>query len=175
MNEKERGMELVDFLKESLFNQFLKDIGKRNSLMLRCNFLVVDEEGRYLESFNSLSTARTYAKKEASNHTRNTYIIDTVTLDVIFTYSWRREDCGHEYDLRTEKYLTYYENKRFNKLKEIMFNWMNKGYIEEFLGMEDISGKSKRELEQLLDKAHEQMPEDVLQEFYDRFKITDGK
>ena len=63
------------------------------------------------------------------------------------------------------------EYKRFEELKESLFSWGN-DYIEEFLGYsEDIEGMSRSEIEKLMDNTYEQMPNDELEVFYEKFNI----
>lgn len=59
---------------------------------------------------------------------------------------------------------------RFERLKSELFNW-GLDYIEEFLGFE-ADGWDKDVLDGLLDEAYVQMPEDILEEFYRKFKIN---
>ena len=59
--------------------------------------------------------------------------------------------------------------ERFERLKSALFNW-GLDYIEEFLGYE-ADGFDKDALDSMLDEAYAQMPEDILNEFYRKFKI----
>ena len=62
-------------------------------------------------------------------------------------------------------------DKKYEELKRELFNWGN-DYIEEFLGYaEDLSGRSKDEIENLMDETYAQMPDDVLEEFFEKFLI----
>lgn len=70
-----------------------------------------------------------------------------------------------------EEMKAEYESMRFEKLKKALFDWGD-DYIEEFLGYsEDVNGMSRNEIEELMDDAYDQMEEEELQEFYDKFEI----
>ena len=71
-----------------------------------------------------------------------------------------------------EEMKAEYENMRYEKLKEILFDWGN-DYIEEFLGyLVDITNDmSRSEIEELMDDVYDKISEEVLQEFYDKFEI----
>ena len=60
-------------------------------------------------------------------------------------------------------------DRRFNELKRELFNW-GLDYIEEFLGFE-ADGYSSDELENLMDQRYEDISEEELEEFYDKFMI----
>lgn len=60
-------------------------------------------------------------------------------------------------------------DERFARLKSELFDW-GLDYIEEFLGHE-ADGFDKDALDSMLDEAYAQMPEDILNEFYQKFKI----
>ena len=62
-------------------------------------------------------------------------------------------------------------NSRYTKLKEALFDWGN-DYIEEFLGYStDVEGMSRSEIEELMDEAYDEMDEEKLEEFYEKFLI----
>lgn len=61
------------------------------------------------------------------------------------------------------------KNYKFESLKRALFNW-GLDYIEEFLCME-ADGYSKDELDELMDNRYEEISEEDLQEFYDKFMI----
>lgn len=62
-------------------------------------------------------------------------------------------------------------DKRFEELKKALFDWGN-DYIEEFLGYsEDVAGMSRSEIEELMDDTYSQMPDEELEEFYQKFCI----
>lgn len=62
-------------------------------------------------------------------------------------------------------------DEKFEKLKEILFSKGNE-CIEEFLGYaENIEGMSREEIEELMNDNYSQMPEEILEEFYQRFDI----
>lgn len=61
-------------------------------------------------------------------------------------------------------------DKRFEDLKKAIFNMGHTDYIEEFLGHEISSTDySKDELDNLMDEAYEQMPDEILNEFYAKY------
>lgn len=61
-------------------------------------------------------------------------------------------------------------DKQFEELKNALFRWGTE-YIEDFLGYELDHGESRDVIERRMDMAYEQMPDDVLRQFYDKFKI----
>lgn len=61
-------------------------------------------------------------------------------------------------------------DKRFEKLKEALFNW-GTDYIEEFLGFEIDSDWEKDAIEDAMDEVYNQMPEEELEVFYEKFCI----
>ena len=61
-------------------------------------------------------------------------------------------------------------DKRFEKLKEALFNW-GTDYIEEFLGFEIDSDWGKGAIEDAMDEVYNQMPEEELEVFYEKFCI----
>lgn len=70
-----------------------------------------------------------------------------------------------------EEMKSEYESMRYEKLKEMLFGWGN-DYIEEFLGYSvDIGGMNRSEIEELMDETYDQMPEEILQEFYEKFEV----
>lgn len=63
------------------------------------------------------------------------------------------------------------DERKYEELKRELFIWGN-DYIEEFLGYsDDVYGLSKDEIENLMDEAYAQMPDDVLEEFFEKFNI----
>ena len=63
------------------------------------------------------------------------------------------------------------DERKFEELKRELFIWGN-DYIEEFLGYsDDVYDLSKDEIENLMDETYVQMPDDVLEEFYEKFLI----
>lgn len=63
------------------------------------------------------------------------------------------------------------EERRYAELKKYLFSYGN-DYIEEFLGYsDDVTGKSRKEIEELMDETYAQMPDDVLNEFYEKYNI----
>lgn len=63
---------------------------------------------------------------------------------------------------------------KYEKLKKQLFIW-GKDRIEEFLGYSDnITGLSKDAIENLMDETYSQMPDDVLEEFYQKYLIDYG-
>lgn len=61
-------------------------------------------------------------------------------------------------------------DKRFEDLKKAIFNMGHSDYIEEFLGYEiNATDYSKDELDNLMDEAYQQMPEEQLNEFYAKY------
>ena len=65
---------------------------------------------------------------------------------------------------------SWYMDKRFEELKKELFNWGH-DYIEEFLGFEIDSDLEKDTVDNLMDEAHENMTEEELEEFYEKFCI----
>lgn len=61
-------------------------------------------------------------------------------------------------------------DKRFEELKRKLFNW-GYDYIEEFLGYEIDYGWEKDTLDNLMDEVYEQMPEEELEVFYEKFCV----
>lgn len=61
-------------------------------------------------------------------------------------------------------------DKRFEELKRELFNW-GTDYIEEFLGYEIDYDWSKDTIDNAMDEAYEQMPEEELEVFYQKFLI----
>ena len=62
-------------------------------------------------------------------------------------------------------------DKRFEDLKRAIFN-MGLDYVDEFLGYQvDVADYSKDELDNMMDEAYQQMTEDKLDEFYEKFCV----
>lgn len=62
-------------------------------------------------------------------------------------------------------------DERFEGLKKSLFDWGD-DYIEEFLGYsEDVGEMGRDEIEDLMNEAYEQMPEEELEKFYKKFLI----
>ena len=61
-------------------------------------------------------------------------------------------------------------DKRFEELKEALFSWST-DYIEEFLGFEIDGDWEKDSIENAMDEVYEQMPEEELEVFYQKFCI----
>lgn len=61
-------------------------------------------------------------------------------------------------------------DKRFEELKEALFSW-GTDYIEEFLGFEIDGDWEKDSIENAMDEVYEQMPEEELEVFYQKFCI----
>lgn len=61
-------------------------------------------------------------------------------------------------------------DKRFEELKEALFSW-GADYIEEFLGFEIDGDWGKGSIENAMDEVYEQMPEEELEVFYQKFCI----
>lgn len=59
-------------------------------------------------------------------------------------------------------------DKKFEKLKTALFNW-GTDYIEEFLGFEINSDWEKDTIDNAMDEVYQQMPEEELEEFYQKF------
>ena len=62
-------------------------------------------------------------------------------------------------------------NKRFEELKSELFNW-GTDYIEEFLGFEIDSDWEKDTIDNAMNEVYEQMPEEDLEVFYQKFNIA---
>ena len=63
-------------------------------------------------------------------------------------------------------------DKRFEDLKKAIFNMGHTDYIEDFLGYEiDSTDYSKDELDNLMDEAYEQMPDEELEVFYAKYCV----
>ena len=63
------------------------------------------------------------------------------------------------------------EQKIFEELKRAIFT-MGLDYVDEFLGYQiDVGNYSKDELDNMMDEAYQQMPEDKLNEFYEKFCV----
>ena len=62
-------------------------------------------------------------------------------------------------------------DKRFEELKRAIFT-MGLDYVDEFLCYQvDVADYSKDELDNMMDEAYQQMPEDKLNEFYEKFCV----
>ncbi|WP_418434116.1 hypothetical protein [Anaerotignum lactatifermentans] len=61
-------------------------------------------------------------------------------------------------------------DKRFEELKEALFSW-GMDYIEEFLGFEIDNDWEKDSIENAMDEIYEQIPEEELETFYQKFCI----
>ena len=61
-------------------------------------------------------------------------------------------------------------DKRFEELKSELFMW-GQDHIEEFLGYEINSDWDKDTIDNALDKAYIQMPEEELEVFYQQYLI----
>ena len=61
-------------------------------------------------------------------------------------------------------------NPKFEELKRELFNW-GRDYIEEFLGYEYDYDLSKDEIDNLMDEAYEEMSDEMIAEFYEKFLI----
>ena len=61
-------------------------------------------------------------------------------------------------------------DRRFEELKSALFNW-GTDYIEEFLGFEIDSDWEKDTIDNAMDEVYEQMPEEELEMFYEKFLI----
>ncbi len=60
-------------------------------------------------------------------------------------------------------------DEKYEQLKRELF-MLGNSYIEEFLGFsDDITGLSKDAIEKLMDETYAQMPDDVLEEFYEKY------
>ena len=62
-------------------------------------------------------------------------------------------------------------DKRFEELKSELFNW-GTDYIEEFLGFEIDSDWGKDTIDNAMNEVYEQMPEEELEVFYQKFNIA---
>lgn len=62
-------------------------------------------------------------------------------------------------------------DKRFEELKSELFNW-GTDYIEEFLGFEIDSDWEKDTIDNAMNEVYEQMPEEELEVFYQKFNIA---
>lgn len=65
------------------------------------------------------------------------------------------------------------DERKYEELKRELFIWGN-DYIEEFLGYPEdlvLADYSKDEIENLMDETYAQMPDDVLEEFFEKFNI----
>ena len=63
------------------------------------------------------------------------------------------------------------DERKYEELKRELFMWGN-DYIEEFLGYsDDVDGLSKDAIEKLMDETYAQMPDDVLEEFFEKYNI----
>lgn len=60
-------------------------------------------------------------------------------------------------------------DKRFKELKSELFSW-GRDYIEEFLGFEYDSDLDKDAIDNVMDEVYEQMPEEELEVFYQKFR-----
>ena len=61
-------------------------------------------------------------------------------------------------------------DKRFEELKRELFDW-GYDYIEEFLGFEYDFDWDKDTIDNAMDEVYEQMPEEELEVFYQKFNI----
>lgn len=61
-------------------------------------------------------------------------------------------------------------DKRFEELKSTLFSW-GRDYIEEFLGFEYDFGWDKDTIDNAMDEVYEQMSEEELEVFYQKFNI----
>lgn len=61
-------------------------------------------------------------------------------------------------------------DKRFEELKSELFSW-GRDYIEEFLGFEYDFDWDKDTIDNAMDEVYEQMPEEELEVFYQKFNI----
>lgn len=61
-------------------------------------------------------------------------------------------------------------DKRFEELKSALFNW-GADYIEEFLGLEINYDWEKDTIDNAMDEVYEQMPDEELEVFYEKFCI----
>ena len=71
---------------------------------------------------------------------------------------------------KSDEEMNYMNDGKFQRLKIELFNW-GLDYIEEFLGF-DAYGYSKDELNKLMDEVYMQIPEETLEEFYEKFLIN---
>lgn len=63
------------------------------------------------------------------------------------------------------------KDRRFEKLKSALFNW-GWDYIEEFLGFEVDSDWEKDTIDNAMDEVYEQMTDEELEVFYQKFNIA---
>lgn len=61
-------------------------------------------------------------------------------------------------------------DRRFEELKSALLSW-GTDYIEEFLGIEIDSDWEKDTIDNAMDEVYEQMPEEELEVFYEKFLI----
>ena len=62
-------------------------------------------------------------------------------------------------------------DERYEKLKEAILSWGD-AYVEEFIGYtDDVKGMSREEKFELMDDAYSQMPDEKLDEFFQKFKV----
>lgn len=62
-------------------------------------------------------------------------------------------------------------DKRFEELKKLLFN-LGYAFIEEFIGYSiSVYGMSKTKIEELINEAYKQMPEEELEMFYEKYSI----
>lgn len=61
-------------------------------------------------------------------------------------------------------------DERFEELKAVLFSW-GYDYIEEFLGYEIDYDWEKDTIDGLMDEVYEQMNEEELEAFYQKFNI----
>lgn len=61
-------------------------------------------------------------------------------------------------------------DSRFKELKSALFDW-GIDYIEEFLGFEIDPDWGKDMIDNAMDEVYEQMPEEELEVFYEKFLI----
>ena len=61
-------------------------------------------------------------------------------------------------------------DRRFEELKSALFDW-GIDYIEEFLGFEVDPDLEKDTIDNAMDEVYEQMPEEELEMFYEKFLI----
>lgn len=87
--------------------------------------------------------------------------------------------CGYKFTAKAEQIKSDFkggndmdnDERKYKELKRELFIWGN-DYIEEFLGYsDDVDRLSKDEIENLMDEAYAQMPDDVLEEFFEKFNI----
>lgn len=61
-------------------------------------------------------------------------------------------------------------DRRFEELKSQLFEW-GTDYIEEFLGFEINSDWEKDTIDDAMNETYQQMPEEELEKFYQKFLI----